>query len=258
MLSGGDVHRSASISLSEALFTRDTAEPTWQRQRGSSAEHWRRGQGSETQEGTGWQTARPSGATTRAYDGPSAELAGSIRSLMIKDGKGRHRIPHTKGNVRDVLLREIALGLRQSLSSGTFGAGGPMSPLPRTLPSLLPGPSDGGALGWNFAPRTQVSSASAREGGASSRVDDRFANRGGLGPRTGPREAARQSEVCSETDGGSGSRSREPGVLSYCLRDPSREGRSGRGPSRRQGLSNFSSSMPPLKPERSFASDTSV
>ena len=70
-----------------------------------------------------------------------------------------------------------------------------MSPLPLVLPNLLPGPSDGGALGWNFAPRTQVSSASAREEGASSRKDGRFANRGGLGPRTGPREAARQSEV---------------------------------------------------------------
>lgn len=164
-------------------------------------------------------------------------------------------------HLRDVLLRDTGR-LRQSpLSSGglTVSLGGPMSPRGRlNLPEV--GGASGGPLGLNLLPIVQVSSESAGpEGGVLSRKPDRLLSdgpptSGSAGAvRTGTREE-RQSEAVSETEVGGGSRT-DPGP-SKRLREVSREeGRSVKGPSRRQFPENFSSSKPPppLKPDRSFA-----
>lgn len=175
-------------------------------------------------------------------------------------------VPIAIGDIRDVLLREIVRGRRQSLSSTTAGApagaslGGPISPRERRLPKRLPGRSpspEGGPVGLNLLPMCQVSSVSAGPTTAGSRGSRggpalRNSFSGGGGPRGGARDD-RQSEMPSETGAAGGSRPSRG--ASKRRRELSLLGRSGRGPSLLQGLANLGSSSPkpPPKPERSFA-----
>lgn len=166
-----------------------------------------------------------------------------------------------EGNIRDVLLRESVRGRRQSLSSATLaGGGGPISPRERRLPKRLPGRSpSGGPLGLNLLPICQVSSVSAGPTGAGSREPGprrlKPPSDSDGGGRTGAREDARQSEAPSDTEAAGGSRG-----PSKRRRDPSREGKSGRGPSLRQLPANLGSSSnePPPKPERSFGGSATL
>lgn len=169
-------------------------------------------------------------------------------------------------DIREVEFREIVRGRLQSLLSSPTLAGGPISPR-RKLPKRLPGrsgrsPPSGGPLGRNLAPFAQVSSVSAGPRGAGSREEGgRRVNEPSDSReekleevRAGGREE-RQSDALSETEGGGGSRG-APGGPSKRRRGPSpREGRSGRGPSRRQFPANLASSSkpPPPNPERSFS-----
>jgi hypothetical protein len=126
-----------------------------------------------------------------------------------------------------------------------------MSPLPLRLPNFSP--ESEGAEGVTFAPLTQVSAWSAALGSESCRVNpDPLRLRGGS--TSGVRVclaaiAERQSEVSSAT------------LETRSLGGPSkrrggRESRvSGKGPSRRQGLSNLpsSSNPPPRSPKPPFS-----
>lgn len=144
--------------------------------------------------------------------------------------------------------------LLQSLSSVTGSLGGPMSPLPLILPYLSS--DDPVGAGTNLLPFCHTSSLSAAL--APSGVEKPEPLRlkvGASGSGAAEREGLldRQSLIPSATLGKEGARS--PEGPSNRRREESREScRSGSGPSRRQGFSNFaSSSNPPPKAPRSFA-----
>ena len=156
--------------------------------------------------------------------------------------------------VRDVLSREVAdrtlVEDLQSLSSVAAeggSRGGPISPLPFILPNLLPGPES--SEGLNFAPMVHDSSRSAAPGASEDnptffrRRDPDWTSDSG-----GARDLLERQSLAPSATLGSGS-GRGP---SNRRREESREGRSGRGPSRRQGLSNLLSS-PELNPDLSLA-----
>ena len=158
-------------------------------------------------------------------------------------------------------MRELGFGRLQTPSSAAEGGasrGGPISPRPRTLPKRLAGSA--GALGLNLLPMDQFSSASAEPAvPVSLKPEPRRLKDGTSGSMLGVILGLldRQSLALSERDGGAGSRGPAPpgpGAPSKRRREPSREGRSGSGPSRLQLLANLSSSKPPPpKPERSLA-----
>jgi len=167
----------------------------------------------------------------------------------------------------DVLPRGFGLGreeLRQSFSSaieGTGGSlGGPISDRPLNPPPSLPPAVSSPVEGVNLLPFVHFSSVSAGPVWPSGvEKPELFLAMGGSGSERGARRDGRLERHCSAPSATLGGGRSDEGP-SKRRREASRElGKSGRGPSRRQGLSNLvSSSKPPPKPPRSFGGSATL
>jgi hypothetical protein len=163
---------------------------------------------------------------------------------------------------RDWLLILAGRAARHvSVSSAADGGGGSLGGPISLLLNPPPAPRLGASsAGLNRLPLVQVSSVSASPGSRSDATPDRFLSNGGgsnsRGAIRGDGLADLHWSTPSDTAGGGPGRSPPSKRRRGASRSPPRPGRSGSGPSRLQGLSNFSSSNPPApppKPERSFA-----